>query len=138
MQMILNNLSTQKQNGNGKKTQQRWQSLLDYAAKIQTGQKEPSMSIHKQTVKTKFKVEQLLSSNQFSETYLVKVQDEPYLLKVIDKAKYIKKEWNPHILRMIPSLFHIEHPCISHSSHWYMSKDHFYFFNKFQPKKEDS
>jgi len=60
--------------------------------------------------------------------------DEYYLLKLIDKSKFLKKERAP-MLKLIRQMMYTEHPSISSFTNFYMSSDHFYYVSKFASKK---
>mmetsp|Transcript_20062 Transcript_20062/g.30837 ORF Transcript_20062/g.30837 Transcript_20062/m.30837 type:complete len:166 (+) Transcript_20062:2727-3224(+) len=56
-------------------------------------------------------------------------QQEFYILKLIDKSRFLKKERAVN-LKAIQSMLHVDHPTVSSYTKFFMSKDFFYFMSK--------
>jgi hypothetical protein len=88
----------------------------------------------------------LVNLSIFGEVYLVKgdkkeddavstttQNSEYFILKLIDKAKFLKRERAP-VMKQVKQMMYVEHPSISSISHFFMSPDYFYFLNRFAGK----
>ena len=60
-------------------------------------------------------------------------QEEFYILKVVDKAKFQKKE-RTICMKYVRNMIHIDHPTIATFSNFFMSSDQFYFVSKLRLK----
>jgi hypothetical protein len=91
----------------------------------------------------------LINSGIYGETYLIKFNsNNPYtkedlnlqnlhVLKVIDKAKFLKKE-RTIVMKQIQAMMHAEYGSVSTITHFFMSPDFFYYISKFVSTKVEN
>ena len=115
-----------------KKNVSRWQSLEDNSKEIQVLSK----------LDMEYEPISLLSTSQYGETYLIKkkrelesdeVVEEYFILKIIDKSKFLKKE-RAFVMRQVRAMMHVDQPTISEYVDFKMSTDFFYFLSKVRLK----
>lgn len=68
-----------------------------------------------------------------------KIENQLYILKIIDKNKFLKKE-RTAVMKMIIALTHVEHLNICSNQFFFMSNDFFYYIYKMKQvyQKESS